>query len=108
MAAMPIIKSLLVATTAGTGVPAKGLASLVMPMVQFAGWPVQIAQVTRGELLPQLNLRAARVEDHDDMLPVLERAEARCAPLLQTRHASASTDLRHLGWEQACLTCLTA
>ena len=48
-----------------------------------AAFGLSVYEATRARCLPALVVRRARIEDHDDLLPVLQRGAARHPALAQ-------------------------
>jgi len=87
-AAAPTLQAVLVVSAAAAEQPPQlligGTTSLFAPLVTAAeGLGVQLWACNRRQLMPQLSLRRARVQDHDELLPLLQRAATRHPALAQ-------------------------
>ncbi len=71
------LRRLLLATSKELGRSETGLAGAFTRVSASTEAGVLLYEAARDLVLPPLSIRRAKVEDHDDMLPVLERSDAR-------------------------------
>ena len=74
---MPHLKTILLTQSEPLTAAVPGLTGHFMPASQAPGSGCHLYECSRGAVVPQLRIRVARVDDHDDLLPLVQQAALR-------------------------------
>lgn len=74
---MPHLKTILLTQSEPLTAAVPGLAGHFTPASQAPSGGCHLYECSRGAVMPQLRIRVARVDDHDDLLPLVQQAALR-------------------------------
>ena len=74
---MPHLKTILLTQSEPLTAAVPGLAGHFTPASQAPSGACHLYECSRGAVVPQLRIRVARVDDHDDLLPLVQQAALR-------------------------------